>query len=147
MRTVFAKILLWAFGTLLLSLGAYLFISNGLATRISGKGGPFERTVAFQVDQAEVTYQSGGPAALDTYLRKLQTYFGPEHYFTDAQGKDLVTGADRSGLLRTARGKYNVPHDSGGRFVFVAASQDGAYRLIATGRPPFTRWTFLPYYG
>lgn len=147
MRTVFAKILLWAFGTLLLSLGAYLFISNGLATRISGKGGPFERTVAFQVDQAEVTYQSGGPAALETYLRKLQTYFGPEHYFTDAHGRDLVTGADRSALLRTARGKYNVPHDSGGRFVFVAASQDGAYRLIATGRPPFTRWTFLPYYG
>jgi hypothetical protein len=29
MRTVFAKILLWSFGTLVLSLGAYLFISTG----------------------------------------------------------------------------------------------------------------------
>jgi two-component system sensor histidine kinase CpxA len=147
MRTVFAKILLWSFGTLLLSLAAYLFISTGMASRISGKGGPFERTVAFQVDQAEETYRSGGAAALGTYLRKLQTYFGPEHYFTDAQGKDLVTGADRSVLLATARGEYNVPHSLGGAFVFVAASQDGAYRLIATGRPPFTRWSFLPYYG
>ena len=147
MRTVFAKILLWSFGTLVLSLGAYLFISAGLASRISGKGGPFERTVAFQVDEAEVSYRSGGPAALGAYLRKLQAYFGPEHFFTDAQGKDLVTGADRSGLLAAARGEYNVPHSLGDRFVLVAASQDGAYRLIATGRPPFTRWSFLPYYG
>jgi len=147
MRTVFAKILLWSFGTLVVSLGAYLFISTGMASRISGRGGPFERTIAFQVDQAEVTYRSGGPAALGAYLRKLQTYFGPEHFFTDAQGKDLVTGADRSALLATARGQYNVPHPLGDRFVFVAASQDGKFRLIATGRPPFTRWSFLPYYG
>ena len=147
MRTVFAKILLWSFGTLLLSLAAYLFISEGLASRISGKGGPFERTVAFQVDEAEVTWRSGGPAALGAYLHNLQTYFGPEHYFTDAQGKDLVTGADRSALLASARRQFNVPHDHGGRFVLVVASQDGAYRLIATGRPPFTRWSFLPYYG
>jgi two-component system sensor histidine kinase CpxA len=147
MRTVFAKILLWSFGTLVLSLAAYLFISAGLASRISGKGGPFERTVAFQVDEAEATYRSGGPAALGAYLRRLHAYFGPEHFFTDAQGRDLVNGADRSALLATARGEYNVPHPLGDRFVFVAASQDGAYRLIATGRPPFTRWSFLPYYG
>jgi hypothetical protein len=69
--------------------------------------------VAFQVDEAEVTYRIGGPAALDAYLRKLQTYFGPEHFFTDAQGKDLVTGADRSALIATARGEYNVPHPHG----------------------------------
>jgi hypothetical protein len=105
MRTVFAKILLWSFGTLVISLGAYLFISTGMASRISGKGGPFERTVAFQVDEAEVTYRSGGPAALDAYLRKLQTYFGPEHFFTDAQGKDLVTGADRSAFLAIRTGR------------------------------------------
>ena len=147
MRTVFAKILLWSFGTLVISLGAYLFISTGMASRISGKGGPFERTVAFQVDEAEVTYRSGGPAALGAYLRKLQTYFGPEHFFTDAQGKDLVTGADRSALLAAARGEHDIPHPLGDRFVFVVPSQDGAYRLIATGRPPFTRWSFLPYYG
>ena len=147
MRTVFAKILLWSFGTLVISLGAYLFISTGMASRISGKGGPFERTVAFQVDEAEVTYRSGGPAALDAYLRKLQTYFGPEHFFTDAQGKDLVTGADRSDFLAIARGEHHVPHPMGDRFVFVVPSQDGVYRLIATGRPPFTRWSFLPYYG
>ena len=77
MRTVFAKILLWSFGTLVLSLGAYLFISTGMASRISGKGGPFERTVAFQVDQAEVTYRSGGPAALGAYLRKLADLLRP----------------------------------------------------------------------
>jgi signal transduction histidine kinase len=111
------------------------------------EGRPFERTVAFQVDEAEVTYRSGGPAALDAYLRKLQTYFGPEHFFTDAQGKDLVTGADRSDFLAIARGEHNVPHAMGDRFVFVVPSQDGVYRLIATGRPPFTRWSFLPYYG
>lgn len=147
MRTVFAKILLWSFGTLVLSLAAYLFISAGFATRISGKGGPFEKTVAFQVDGAEESYRNGGPAALARYLNKLRAYFGPEHYFTDPQGKDLATGEDRSGLLATARGEWNVPHHVGDRFVLVAPSRDGAYRLIATGKPPFTRWSFLPYYG
>lgn len=144
MRTVFAKILLWSFGTLLLSWAAYLFISQGLASRFSRKGGPFERTVAFQVDEAEETYRIGGPAALDTYLRKLRFYFGPDHYFTDARGKDLVTGADRSALLAAGLAKE---HKSGDRFVFVVPSKNGAYRLIATGKPPFTPWSFLPYYG
>jgi len=147
MRTVFAKILLWSFGTLVLSLGAYLFISTGFATRFSGKGGPFQRTVDFQVDGAEESYRIGGAPALARYLHKLQRYFGPEHYFTDAQGKDLVTGADRSALLATAHGEYHMPHHVGDRFVAVNPTADGAYRLIVTGRPPFTRWTFLPYYG
>ncbi len=147
MRTVFAKILLWCLATLILALAAYLFISGELAMRFSGKGGPFARTVAFQVEEAEETYRSGGPAALARYLRRLQTYFGPEHFLTDVHGKDFVTGADQSALLATAHGEWNVPHQMGDRFVMVAASKDGAYRLIATGRPPFTRWSFLPYYG
>ncbi|MGA2131781.1 MAG: ATP-binding protein [Bryobacteraceae bacterium] len=147
MRTVFAKILLWSLGTLLLALAAYLFISGALAMRFSGKNGPFERTVAFQVDEAEETYRSGGPEALARYLRRLQAYFGPEHFFTDANGKDLTTGADHSALIATAHGEWNVPHPLGDRFVFVARSKNGLYRLIATGRPPFTRWSFLPYYG
>jgi len=146
-RTVFAKILLWCLATLLLALAAYLFISGALAMRFSSKGGPFARTVAFQVEEAEETYRAGGTAALARYLRRLQTYFGPEHFFTDAQGKDLVTGADRSALLATVHGELVVPHAIGDRFVMVAASRDGTYRLIATGRPPFTRWSFLPYYG
>ena len=33
MRTVFAKILLWSFGTLVVSLGAYLFISTAHGAR------------------------------------------------------------------------------------------------------------------
>jgi signal transduction histidine kinase len=144
-RTVFAKILLWSLGTLVLALAAYFFISGDLARRISGKGGPFERTVAFQVDEAEETYRSRGPEALGRYLQRLQAYFGPEHFFTDARGNDLVTGEDRSALLAAGRG--GGPRSVGDRFVAVAASKDGAYRLIATGRPPFTRWSFLPYYG
>ena len=147
MRTVFAKILLWCLGTLILALAAYLFISGDLARRFSRKGGPFERTVAFQVDEAEETYRAGGSAALGRYLQRLQAYFGPEHFFTDANGRDLVDGADRSALLAAAHGEWNVPHSLGTRFVMVAASKDGTYRLIAAGTPPFTRWSFLPYYG
>lgn len=147
MRTVFAKILLWCLGTSLLALAAYFLISGVLAGRYSGKGGPFERMVAFQVEEAEETYRSGGSAALARYLQRLQVYFGPEHFFTDARGKDLVNGADRSALIAMAHGQSNEPQPMGDRFVFVMPSKDGAYRLIATGKPPFTRWSFLPYYG
>ncbi len=148
MRSVFAKILLWCFGTLVISLAAYVFISAGFSTRIAGKGGPFERTIAFQIDEAEEAYRSGGPAALAVYLRKLQAHFGPEHFLTDTQGRDLATGADRSALLAEVRGEWNVPHRVKGRFVLVAPSKDGLYRFIAVGRPPpFNIWSFLPYYG
>ncbi|HVN04308.1 MAG TPA: HAMP domain-containing sensor histidine kinase [Bryobacteraceae bacterium] len=147
LRTIFAKILLWSFGTLVLSLAAYLFISTGFASRIAGRGGPFQRTVEFQVDGAEESYRTGGAPALAGYLHKLQRYFGPEHYFTDAQGRDLVTGEDRSALLATAHGEYHMPHQVGDHFVAVNPTADGLYRLIVMGRPPFTRWTFLPYYG
>ena len=111
MRTVFAKILVWSFGTLVVSLGAYLFISTGHGIA------NFRQRRALR----ENCGIPGGPSRSDLsrrevrrhwtpILRKLQTYFGPEHYFTDAQGKDLVTGVDRSALLATARAEDNVPH-------------------------------------
>ncbi|MFN7997397.1 MAG: HAMP domain-containing sensor histidine kinase [Bryobacteraceae bacterium] len=147
MRSVFTKILLWCFGTLLIALAAYVFISAGFSHRISGKGGPFERTIAFQADEAEENYRARGPAALGAFLRRLHSHFGPDHYLTDLNGKDLVTGVDRSELLAQTKGEFNVPHDVSGRFILVAPTTDGMYRMIAVGRPPpFNIWSFLPYY-
>jgi signal transduction histidine kinase len=148
-RSIFGKILVWCFGTLVIALGVYVLISAVFSSHIAGKGGPFEKTVAFQVAEAEEAYQRGGSAALAAYLRKLQTYFGPEHYFTDPQGHDLATGADRSALLRAARSQGHLPPEFKGqhRFVFVTSTADGRYRLIATGKLPFSIWSFLPYYG
>jgi signal transduction histidine kinase len=147
-RSIFAKILLWCFGTLVIALAAYLAISAAISSHFARKGGPFEKTVAFQAAEAEEAYAGGGPAALAAYLRKLHIYFGPEHFLTDARGRDMATGADRSGLLAQARGDWNVPHEIHGQFVLVAPTGDNQYRFIAVGRPPpFNVWSFLPYYG
>jgi signal transduction histidine kinase len=148
MRSIFAKILLWCFGTLVIALAAYLLISAAISSHFARKGGPFEKTVAFQAAEAEEAYTAGGPAALSAYLRKLHIYFGPEHFLTDARGQDLATGADRSGLLAEAGRDWNVPHEIHGQFVLVAPTGDNQYRFIAVGRPPpFNVWSFLPYYG
>lgn len=148
MRSIFAKILLWCFGTLVIALAAYLLISAAISSHFSRKGGPFEKTVAFQAAEAEEAYTAGGPAALSAYLRKLHIYFGPEHFLTDARGRDMATGADRAGLLAQAGGDWNVPHQIHGQFVLVAPTEDNQYRFIAVGRPPpFNVWSFLPYYG
>jgi len=148
MRSIFAKILLWCFGTLVIALAAYLLISAAISSHYAGKGGPFEKMVAFQAAEAETAYTAGGPPALSAYLRKLHIFFGPEHFLTDARGRDLSTGADRSALLAQAGGDRNVPHQIHGQFVLVAPTRDNQYRFIAVGRPPpFNVWSFLPYYG
>jgi two-component system sensor histidine kinase CpxA len=130
-----------------IALAVYLLISAAISSHFAGKGGPFEKTVAFQAAEAEEAY-AAGPAALSAYLRKLHIYFGPEHFLTDARGRDLATGADRSALLAEAGGDWNVPHEIHGQFVLVAPTADNQYRFIAVGRPPpFNVWSFLPYYG
>ena len=44
MRSVYAKVLLWCFGTLAFSLVAFAVISAAAQVRAFGHGGPFEKT-------------------------------------------------------------------------------------------------------
>jgi signal transduction histidine kinase len=146
-RTLYARILLWCFGTLLLSLLAFVAISMTIQARTARGPGPFEAMQALQLDQARQAYEEGGSVRLAAYLEKLRAYFHATHYLLDAQGRDLVSGADRSGMLRRAEQSMGrPPRPMGGPMVMTRASSDGRYYLAVVAPPPLPISNLVPYY-
>lgn len=142
MRSVYVKIMIWCFATLLLSLVAFMGVSVyvSITSQHGERGGGFR----LGLEDAVNAYESGGPTALAARLAKYKRYLGDDHYLTDRRGRDLVTGEDRSALLVAMNA--NHPKPVNGRMLLVLASPDDRYRLIIrfSGRVNF--WTYLPYY-
>jgi signal transduction histidine kinase len=144
MRSIFAKVVLWFLATVALSLAA--FVATSVMTSMRSHRRDFGPDIfSMQMDDARLAFEEGGPAKLDAYLRRLDRYFRDEHYLTDASGRDLVTGEDRSALL----GHANAPRWTtlpGGNRVMAHRSDDGRYRLIVVFPPRIEVWGALPNY-
>src|SRR5262245_10849083 len=109
MRSVYAKILAWCFGVLVLSMAAFVAITIFVSLRATGRQF-FEGQHILNLDQASEAYESGGAERLALYMQKLDKLLRGQHYFTDGAGKDLVTGEDHSSLLsRFKSGGGGVP--------------------------------------
>jgi signal transduction histidine kinase len=143
-KSIYFRIVLWAFATLAVALGLFIAISDYYGSR-AGRN-LFSRLNTMQRDQAIEAYQTGGPNGLSANLRKLQKYFPGDHFLSDSHGKDLLTGSDHSTLLAEARERGNGRPKRGSRLIFAIASDDGQYWFFATAPPPFTPWSFLFYY-
>ena len=144
MRSVYLKILLWSFVTLLLSLFAFMFVSafvSGTAAR-----GFFTDIRAWQEAEAAEAYQTSGAPGLEAYLKRLHMFLKERDYLTDASGRDLLTNEDRSSLLKLARPASAPPQQSDGHIVMVTSSADSRYRLITVADPPIALRSLLPYY-
>lgn len=142
-RSLTVRISLAVLGTLAVSLVAFM------ATFLAMSGPANIRLVrALQARQFEdglATLQQQGPAAAAAFLARLDRSLAASHYLTDAAGRDLINGEDRSALLHAPRPWFGPP-EIDGRLVVVEPSQDGQYRLIMLASPPFNIWTFVPYY-
>jgi len=137
-KSVTAKILVWCVAAMLLSLAAFMVVSVLAAKQIA----PYYINVnALQRDDAILSYNSGGPAALGEYLGRLQRYFPVPYFLTDARGIDLVNGANRADLLAMAGRKYQP----GPNIVIVTRSSDRQYYFIVVV-PQQSIWNFLPFY-
>src|SRR5437868_3513866 len=112
MRSVYTKILLWCFGVLLLSLAAFIAITIIAAGKPAGRE-VFGGISALELADAMDAYQSGGTKKLAAYLHRLDTLLRGRHYFTDASGKDIVTGEDRTALLQRVQSRWGTPHHVG----------------------------------
>lgn len=149
MKSIYARILLWCFATLMLSLAAFSIVTRYVETHAMAKGGPFARFDALVMNEAIEAYQSGGPSRLEVYLRQAASITGFQRYLTDAGGRDLATGADRSGML-VARPPglafWAAPWRPPGRMVIAVPSPDKRYRLITIADPPFPAGSLLSYY-
>lgn len=145
MRSVSAKIIAWAVVALLLSLAMFMFISRNVIGRSIGES--MMRLNAFQFYEARTAYETAGPAGLAKYRRDLERFVGAEHYLTDASGRDLETGADRSEIVRSMEGKKHSATPVGDdRVALATKSDDGRYVWFVVVKPPFSTWTLAPFY-
>src|SRR4029434_1204734 len=143
LRSLTARIVIAVLGTLLISLVAFM------ATFLAMSGPANVRLIrqfqARQIEDGIATLQQQGPDAAAAFITRLDRSLGATHYLTDAAGRDLITGEDRSALLRVPRPWFGPPQIDD-RLVVVESSQDGRYRLIVLAPPPFNIWSFVPYY-
>lgn len=149
MRSIYVRILLWCFATLLLSLAAFSIVTRYVQTHALANGGPFARFDALVMNEAIEAYESGGAARLQGYLSKAASITGFQRYLTDAAGRDLATGADRSDMLIERPPTppfWAVPWRPPGRMVIAVPSPDKRYRLISIADPPFPAGSLVSYY-
>jgi two-component system sensor histidine kinase CpxA len=147
-RSIFAKILFWSFGTLVFSLVAFVVISVFLSEHSVAKGDTvFRNLAAMEMAEARYAYEQGGGPNLSAYLNHLKQYFPrAEHILTDAAGRDLASGADRSHLLNRSSMPWAARFVSRERIVIRRESNDRRYNYLVLLHPPISLLGFAPYY-
>ena len=145
MRSLYFRILLASLGTVLVSLAA--FLATFFAMSRPAQGRLIHHFQDLQIEDAVVAFEKEGPPGASAYLARLSRSLGHTHYLTDAAGRDVVTGEDRSSLLNAPRPLLGGPPRIGDRIIVVAPSPDGQYRLIIVAPPPFNISEFAPYYA
>jgi signal transduction histidine kinase len=144
MKSLFAKILLWFWGTL-----AVTIVGSGLITAISmdssDRQPPFSRFAQFQLDEARHAYEEGGRAALGKFMQRFQNVFDGRGILTDAHGTDLLTGENRSDLAEHAGDRRSYRLTRHGRVLVLRAAGDGRYWFfhLVPARQPFS-WFLTP---
>ncbi len=131
MRTLFAKIVLWFWVSLAITVVGSAFISALTVNRnVSYDQSPGARLVTFQLEEARAAYENGGRPALETLLENLEKIYGARGILADDHGRDLLTGEDRSDLIR--RGRLRVPFRllGWGDTVMARRSEDGRYWFL-----------------
>jgi len=146
MRTLFAKILLWFWCTLAIFVVGSAFISAlSVNQNASTQQAPGARLVKFQLEEARVTYETGGRPALAAFLDNLHQVYGAKGILTDETGRDLLTNQDRSDLLRRARRRAAFPYIRAGDGMVARSADDGRYWFFfIEPRQQVGAWFLMP---
>jgi len=127
-RSLFAKILLWFLATILVAFAGFTVIdlvSHSDPMRLP----PMARAFRFQAREASEAYEAGGREALRWDLLRLREIFQADAMLTDAKGRDLVTGDDRTKLIQAGRRRVFFRGD---RSVIARKTENGRYWFIVS---------------
>lgn len=145
MRSVYAKILVWALGILLFSMAAFLVISRNLSYgNFDDPESGIARNAAIQFEAAKQAFLNGGKSGLDTYLESQHFLYPKIRFFFLDKGRDLVTGADRSRLLAMARSAWT--RFSIGSPVIVAVPSAGSEQALIVYVSAENALRYWPYF-
>jgi len=127
-RSLFAKILLWFLATILVAFAGFTaidLVSHSDPMRLP----PMARAFRFQAREASEAYEAGGREALRWDLLRLREIFQADAMLTDAKGRDLVTGDDRTKLIQAGRRRVFFRGD---RSVIARKTENGRYWFIVS---------------
>ncbi|MEO8592198.1 MAG: ATP-binding protein [Candidatus Solibacter sp.] len=146
MNSLFAKILLWFWFALAITVVGSAFISAfNVNEDASDENAPVARLVRFQLEEATSAYESGGRPALQSFLDTLHRVYDARGVLTDENGRDLITGADRSDLIRRAQRRALYQIFRTGDATVTRQSNDGRYWFFfMVPRPPVGSWFLQP---
>jgi signal transduction histidine kinase len=127
LNTVFTKTLLWFFGTVVLTFVALLIAAALNFNSGERRRSPMGTIVRLQLSEARHAFETGGKQALQSTLKRLEDVTDAEGVLTDRQGRDLMTGEDRSDLVQAVRERSRLPFWRKDRTVVGRRSSDGNY--------------------
>jgi signal transduction histidine kinase len=145
MNSLFAKILLWFWCTLAITLvGSAILTGRNAISNASDAEMPMARLVTFQLEEARTAYETGGRPALQAFMDTLQRVYHAQGILTDERGRDLLTNQDRSALVRRAM-RRSLPTMRVDSNTLARYADDGRYWffLEVPGRL-VTRWFLTP---
>src|SRR5579885_3322171 len=89
MNSLFAKILLWFWATMAVSV-----VVSALASALNedsfDRPSPLTRMASFQLGEARHAYETGGKPELEAFLRRLHTVYRGPAFLTDGPGRYIV---------------------------------------------------------
>jgi two-component system sensor histidine kinase CpxA len=146
MKSLFAKILLWFWFTLAITVVGSAFISAlNVNENSSDERAPVARLVTFQLEEARSAYEIGGRPGLQAFLDTLHRVYDARGILTDESGRDLLTNEDRSDLVKRARPSLLHQIFRTGDATVARAADDGRYWFFyIVPRVRVGSWFLLP---
>ena len=145
MKTLFARILVWLWVTLAITLIGSAFISALDITENVSAGAPAALRIRFDLEEARSAYEKGGRPALAAFMENLHRIYGTRGILTDEKGSDLITGDDRSNLIAKYARKPRFQFLSFGEITAAIPSEDGRFWFISIApRRAVASWFLTP---
>jgi two-component system sensor histidine kinase CpxA len=143
--SLFAKTLLWFLGTAVLAM-TLIVIVGALSFNSGGRRQPpFGMLLSIQTSEARHAYETGGAQQLKETLERFEAITNADATLTDASGRDLVTGEDRSDLVRGTEPRPSCPLFRRHRAALARQTADGKYWFfLQTNGGNWVRWFIHP---
>ena len=137
MRSLFANTLLWFLATTAVALTG-ITVTTALTVRASeSRQSPFSMILNLQLEDAKRAYETGGAPALANVLSRYGNVTDSEVIFTNADGKDLLTGQVRPDLKKRMTQRRRQPP------IFPALFRSNRPPMIARSDAGKNYWLFL----
>src|SRR5688572_2455609 len=143
-KSLYARLLVGFLTVLLLATSAfyraYTAVTVPPIIRLIGS------TQAALANESAIAMHQGGSGAASAYLQRLASATQRQHYLVDGNGRDVVTGDDRSAMLPPDPGPGRIRlKEDGDRVVFATPAGSEGLLLISIAPVPFQPTDFLRY--